>query len=206
MTILLAALLTIHLQLEVRLYDSVGVPPADLDRARVGADAILASVGINPIWRPCNATTCVGKPKPREIEIRLVNSTPLSQPGSLGFSAIDVDRRAGTIATVYLDRVDALADQAGTDRRTLLARVVAHEVGHLLLGRPSHSPTGLMRATWRSTELQRDMPLDWLFSAQEGAEMRRRLLSRPEADDTPIAIVASIADAEMVRCEGNAIP
>jgi hypothetical protein len=30
---------------------------------------------------------------------------------------------------------------------------MAHELGHLLLGSNSHSPRGLMRASWRTAEL-----------------------------------------------------
>jgi len=34
---------------------------------------------------------------------------------------------------------------------------------------------GPMRATWTAEEIHRRIPLDWLFSAQQGREMRRRL-------------------------------
>jgi hypothetical protein len=32
--------------------------------------------------------------------------------------------------------------------------VMAHEIGHLLLGRNSHSVSGIMRGTWGSAELR----------------------------------------------------
>src|SRR5579859_1082509 len=32
-------------------------------------------------------------------------------------------------------------------------RAMAHEIGHLILGTNSHSPTGIMRASWRSKDL-----------------------------------------------------
>jgi hypothetical protein len=32
---------------------------------------------------------------------------------------------------------------------TFLGHVIAHEIGHLLLGANSHSPVGIMRPQWR---------------------------------------------------------
>src|SRR6267142_486444 len=147
MSLILTAVLIAKLPLVVRLYDSAGVPP-------------------------------------REVEIRVVKATALSERGSLGFAAVDVVERAGTLATVYVDRVDALAMEAGIDRGELLGHVIAHEVGHLILGSVDHSPHGLMRATWKVDELRRNLPLDWKFSGAQGAEMRRRLVARSE--ETPV--------------------
>ena len=52
MTFLMTAFVVAHLQLGVRIYDSVGVSPAELDRARASAAAILASAGIEPDLAP----------------------------------------------------------------------------------------------------------------------------------------------------------
>ena len=150
MTFLMTALVVLNLQLVVRIYDSVGVAPADLDRARASVGAILASVGIEPIWRPCHIATCTGPVKPHEIAIRIVRSGPQSEKGSLGFSLIDVLQHAGSLGTMYEDRVRDLAAQAGVDDGELLGRAMAHEIGHLLIGTPTHARVGLMRARSRS--------------------------------------------------------
>jgi hypothetical protein len=178
MSFILAAMLAAKLPLIVRTYDSAGVAPRVLDNAMQRAGVTLAAVGINPIWRPCHVKGCISRPKPHEIEIRLVKATPLSERGSLGFAAVDLAERAGTLATIYVDRVDALAAQGGADRGDLLGRAIAHEIGHLILGRVDHAPFGLMRATWRVDELRRNLPLDWLFSGSDAAEMRLRLAAR----------------------------
>lgn len=191
MTILMAAILSAHLQLGIRLYDSAGLPQADLDRARAGVGAILASVGIEPIWRPCHVTTCIGPIKPHEVALRFVRSGPRSAAGSLGFSVIDVTQQSGWLGTIYLDRVQALAAQADVDEGELLGRAMAHEIGHMLIGRAAHARDGLMRAVWFSSELRRDRPSDWLFSRSEAAELRRRLAARTRPAAT---LVASNAD------------
>jgi hypothetical protein len=191
MTILMTALVVVNLQLVVRIYDSVGVSPAELDRARASAGAILASVGIEPIWRPCHVSACTGPVKPHEIAIRVVRSGPESAKHSLGFSLIDVPRHAGSLGTIYEDRVRDLAAQAGVDDGELFGRAMAHEIGHMLIGAPTHSRFGLMRAVWATGELRRGLPSDWLFSKQEGPELRRRLAARTVAPALPESVVAS---------------
>ena len=202
MTFLMAAILTVNLQLDVRLYDSIGVSPAELDRARAGVGAILASVGIKPIWRPCHVSTCTGPVKPHEVALRFVRSGPLSEAGSLGFSLIDVPRHAGSLATIYLDRVQALAAQAAIDEGDLLGRAMAHEIGHMLIGRADHSRTGLMRAVWGSDELRRGLPTDWLFSGREAAELRRQLTMRMRAGEPPTAMLARL----IAPCDETMLP
>ena len=175
MSLILAAVLIAKLPLVVRTYDSVGLSARAIERAQESAGITLAAIGIQPIWRPCHAAVCITRPKPHEVEVRLVHSTPLSERGSLGFAAVDVVQHAGVLATIYVDRVEALAAQAGVDESALLGRAVAHEIGHLILGSTDHARSGLMRATWKSDEVRRDMPLDWIFSERQGAEIRLRL-------------------------------
>jgi hypothetical protein len=190
MSLILTALLVAKLPLVVRTYDSAGVPDRMLAHARQAAGFTLAAVGIEPIWRPCHAQGCISKPKPHEIEIRIVKATAQSARGSLGFAAVDVAERAGTLATIYLDRVDALAAEAGVDPGELLGLAIAHEIGHLILGTVDHPLHGLMRATWRTDELRRAMPLDWIFSEAQGAEMRLRLAARAEAQPVEESVIA----------------
>lgn len=202
MTFLMAAILTANLQLNVRLYDSIGVAPAELDRALAGVGVILASVGVRPIWRPCHVVACTGPVKPHEVALRFVRSGPLSEAGSLGFSVIDVPRHAGSLATIYLDRVQALAAQAAVDESELLGRAIAHEIGHMLIGRADHSRSGLMRAVWVSGELRRGLPTDWLFSGKEAAVLRRQLAERMRAAEPPAQMLARLS----APCDETTLP
>jgi hypothetical protein len=193
MSFLLAALLVVKLPLVVHVYDNTGLSASELEMARAGAGYALTAVGIEPIWRPCHAGGCIPRPKPQDVVIRIVRSGAWSLPGSLGFSTIDTRERAGTLATILADRVEAMAVESGVERGALLGRVMAHEIGHLLLGTTSHGHRGLMRARWLTTELQRNEPLDWMFSGKEGDSMRRHLLARAATDVTTETLVASIA-------------
>jgi hypothetical protein len=192
MSLLLAALIVAKLPLVVRVYDTTGMSASKLELARADVGQTLSAIGIEPIWRPCHATGCIGRPKPHEVFVRIVKSGLVAERGSLGYSSIDIEQQAGTLATVYADRVDSLAAGAGIDEGVLLGRVIAHEIGHLLLGAPGHGRQGLMRALWLMEELRRDRSIDWMFSGHEGALMRRHLIARAALAAAADAVVADV--------------
>ncbi len=173
------------LSLAVRVYDNTGLPPGDKAAALAAAHTILRNAGIAVTWRGDDAV-----PAPEEVIVRIVTAPAEMFPGSLGFSLIDVERRAGTLATVYADRVAELAALSSADPGRLLGRAMAHEIGHLLLGTTRHADRGLMRGVWTSVELHRERPSDWSLSREDVAGMRRGLIARfrrPEQPDTLVA-------------------
>jgi hypothetical protein len=176
----------------VRVYDTTAVSASELELARADVGQTLTAIGIEPIWRPCHATTCIDRPKPHEVSVRIVKSGLAAARGSLGYSSIDIEQHGGTLATIYADRVDALAAEAGIDGGVLLGRAIAHEIGHLLLGAPGHGRQGLMRALWLTAELRRGRSTDWMFSDYEGGLMRRHLIARAALAAAPDAIVADV--------------
>jgi hypothetical protein len=161
--------------------------------ARRTAGTILRQAGVEVLWLECAAAVdqhaapageCQTPIAWNEVVLRLVpagTADPRRHHVSLGFSSVDLQTRGGTLATVYSDRIRALAQRAGTDPADLLGRAIAHEVGHLLLGTNQHSAGGLMRAIWSDTELRRNLPLDWLFSEAEAVAMRRGVAARAQA-------------------------
>ena len=62
-------------------------------------------------------------------------------PTSLGRAVPDISR-----AWVFTNRVIAITKMRSIDPNLLLARVVAHEIGHLLLESRAHAAHGIMRA------------------------------------------------------------
>jgi hypothetical protein len=112
---------------------------------------------------------------------------PQGYTGSLplGDAMIDTHAHSGVLATIYFDRIEWLARQAGADGRTLLGRAIAHELGHLLMATTTHGPVGLMRAYWSQDEVRRAHPRDWSFAPGELAAMRRRAEARER--DTRLA-------------------
>lgn len=182
----------------VRLYKSA-VPLEELRAARRMTGDILAAAGIDVSWLECWSDVspisspipadCARPLRPSELILHVIaaadsNSARYSQ--SLGFSLIDTQAATSTVATVYADRVAVLADGVGADRVELLARAIAHEIGHLLMGDNHHSAVGLMRAFWTSEELRRNTAANWLFSENEARRMRSALDRRNGTTAAPL--------------------
>jgi hypothetical protein len=180
--------LALALSVVVRVYDMQGIPASELATARAAAARILNAAGITVRWADCPCDAPAG---PVELMVRVAASTPASDPASLGFSYVDLDRRAGTLATVFADRVHGLAGAARVDAGELLGRAMAHEVGHLLLGTRDHASTGLMRGRWTSIELAQNRPVDWMLSGGDASHLRQALARRIRGASTAAALVAS---------------
>jgi hypothetical protein len=186
---------TAALLLTARLYSVVDVPATDRIAANQVAARILRTAGIEMAWTDCNdrsrahdpgATNdvCLVPPQADELIVRFVSSPAANGPrvrmggDTLGDAYVDTAAATGSLATVYVDRVRAIARAASVDVGTLLGRVIAHEIGHLLLGTATHRASGLMRAEWTTTLLQRSIPNDWRFSAIDAAHVREGLMRR----------------------------
>jgi hypothetical protein len=179
------------LSLVVRVYDAFGVPGDHLTRARITVDRILKDANVAIAWRQC---PCPSPVDAGELVVRIIAASPLNEPASLGFSSVDVLRKAGTLATVFPDRVHALAAGAGIDDDgELLGRAIAHEITHLLVGTREHERHGLMRGQWTTRELASPQPSDWLLSDTERRNIRQAI-ARRSIESTLPAIVTADAD------------
>jgi len=174
-----------HSRLSVRIYDTGMMPAADQTVALRAAAGVLAAAGIDATWLPCEreaAPSICDRPLgPGELSDRFVKlpAAPSAHGQlQLGYSLVDTRVHEGSLATVFVDRVEWLAGQAGADSATLLGFAVAHEIGHLLLGTNAHGTSGLMRALWSRAEIQRADVNDWLFSNAEASTMRASLEQR----------------------------
>jgi hypothetical protein len=187
-------------------YDTTVMSVADQTVALRAATGVLAAAGIDIRWLVCgssgvaaNAADCAAPLTRDELAVRLVRQagTPSARGHlSLGYSLVDMSTGGGTLATVYVDRVEWLVAQASREGRLgswklelgssragaaaarVLGFAVAHEVGHLLLGTNAHAEAGLMRAVWSRSELRRHDPADWLFTPTESFAMSRALRQR----------------------------
>jgi len=178
------------LSLVVRIYDAYGVPADHLTRARTTVDAIMQTADVAVTWPKCPCSSPVGAD---ELVVRIIAAPPVSERGSLGFSYVDLEHKAGTLATVFADRIHAFAAATGADEAELLGRAIAHEVSHLLLGTREHGHSGLMRGLWTPDDLSQHRPLDWALSSSERATIRQAIARRSLQSVVP-ALVTADAD------------
>ena len=174
----------------VRVYNTRPLSDHQLAASLRAAGAILAQAGIDIRWMDCApvgsgfATAddrCAEPPSRHELLLRTALApTPIGDDRTpLGDAVVDA-AGAGVLATVYLDRVTAVARIAGVEREAVLGRAIAHEIGHLLLGSARHETRGVMRGVWSRRMLVSREPKDWQFTARQAAAMRDTVAGRAE--------------------------
>jgi hypothetical protein len=167
--------------ISVRLYDYAGISDETLADAQRLTANFYKPIGVTIDWASTYRKHRKGgshdEGRLQDFTINILNHNMAARtnwpPDALG-SAVVSSEGGGTIAYVLYDRLKAAAAASRWPVQDLLALVVAHELGHLLLPPGSHSD-GLMRSGWDVSEL-RHMRLDSLsFSPDHVALIRERL-------------------------------
>jgi hypothetical protein len=85
-------------------------------------------------------------------------------------------RTEGGVRVVYVffDRVRAEAERYGVSTALVLACVIEHELGHLLLPGGAHSRIGLMQPVWRAEDFRSANRGQLRFTPDEMAALERR--------------------------------
>ena len=164
-------------RLGVRVYDFSSLDNPVRNSAVDEARAIVADAGVPADWHDCShGDACA--PESGDLIIRVIRETGQTAAGwhrALGFSVVDPAAGGGTLATIYINRVEDSARHAGADLALLLGRAIAHEVGHLILRTNEHGERGLMRAVWTEQEMARNAHDDWVFASPEQRQLRTAL-------------------------------
>ena len=174
--------------LTVRLYNTSDIPAPELLAARRAIDATFQDTGLDLIVRHCgrpvlpedSVDPCSESLKPLEMVVRIIDApadNPAIQSEACGVAYVLKETDRGWLATAFSDRVANAATRVGVDAGTLLGLVIAHELGHLLLGSGYHGWNGVMRADW-PRELRDHNGGPWRFSTLEAARMRHAAASR----------------------------
>jgi hypothetical protein len=165
--------------LTVRVYDNADVPKRALRAAFETAAEALRPAELEVTWLSCTVSSggpCTEPLRRGEVMVRLVRSGKASPSDdeSLGTALVDPATGTGVLATVYVDRVERLVRGIEGEIGTVLGRAMAHEIGHLLMGRASHAVRGLMRPRWSRAEVARNVRADWRFDALDLRAIRAR--------------------------------
>jgi hypothetical protein len=164
------------LTLTVRVFDLYGMSQADREAGIRLAQATLAHAGVASNWIDCTRRPDVEQParcrevlEENEIVLRFQRVSPRGEH-ILG-TAVVQETGPNVFASIYAHSILARSVKTGIPESTILGRVMAHEIGHLLLGTNSHAPTGLMRASW---QLRDPHPDYWLFTPKDAEKIRSR--------------------------------
>lgn len=164
---------------EIYVYNQAKVSGQILSQAERDATRVLRLSGIQISWVHCataedRGTDCDRLPLPGDAILQIVHDTTTLKGDVFGATFLGQDG-TGQYADVFYDRVNELHRDWKLSLSDVLGHVVAHEIGHLLLGINSHSTSGIMRGFWDSEELKAAERGRLLFSFEQAELMRARL-------------------------------
>ena len=167
-------------QLSVFVYDDARVPEATLERGEEVAGRIYQHAGIAIQWTDCSPMSsrsqadCRDAASSPHLSVRIV-ARPLNLPGEdFGVAFVD-GQGAGQQADVFYSRIENFQAESLADRAQILGHVMAHELGHLLLGMNSHSTQGIMQPHWGERELRLASMGNLQFDRRQSEMIRDRV-------------------------------
>ena len=164
--------------IRVRVTNYTEATPATVSKAEREAGRLLGEAGLNVAWIDCPvgqsaviaSDPCQQPLEPTDIVLRVLPEHARGgvQDGAFGFAVLPV------LASVYYEHAVRLARSDGAEFETpiILGFVMAHEVGHLMLGSNSHSDTGIMQGQWERKQVRQLMKGDLHFTAQQSKLIR----------------------------------
>jgi hypothetical protein len=141
------------------------------------ADRIFGEAGLQVAWQnralsllPDEENLCQGDWSVSHPGLRLLSGPNAlsSQDSDFGFAVFP------GLASVYYKDVASILAQNGAPSEIpiVLGCIIAHEVGHLLLGPKSHSSTGIMQAQWGLAQIHQAMVGTLLFTPEQSKILR----------------------------------
>jgi hypothetical protein len=183
------------LKIEIHIYNYSAVSPEMLVRAEQESARIFERIGIVTTWQHCPLTSqdairnraCAPPGAPTRLSLRLLSNSMADSFGVggdiFGSALLPTQEGFGVMANVYADRARELADRR--EFEVILGWIMAHELGHLLLGEHGHAAAGIMHARWRVQELKPTRQSAMLFLPGEAKRIRAHFLARMKAGGSP---------------------
>jgi hypothetical protein len=182
------------LKITVRVYNYAQLPDGTLASAEAEARRIFNAAGVDPVWLACfelrahsqsGATNpdCAGTSDGATVVLRILPGSPPAKaalPDTMFGVAV-----GSAVASVFYGRIGELThDFRGSDSEisVFLGIAITHELGHLLLGPDSHSPTGVMCANWDWSQLHSALTGHQFFTSQQSKQIRNEVLARMQQD------------------------
>ena len=144
--------------------------------ASTALSADLVRVGEQGSSGSTDQDACIQFDWPSHLAVRIVPGSAGS-PNEVFGQAFLSPEGTGCYSDLYYDRAIALYADWNVSLTDILGSVMAHELGHLLLGSNAHAPVGIMRGRWRGEELHRAEKGSLLFTSEQAQQMRGKLIA-----------------------------
>ena len=170
------------LKVRVSVFNDAQITKGKVATAENVAAGLFAQAGIRIDWLNCGRAaetrdeidSCNEAAFPMHLQVHLRQKSLNLSESTLGLSYLGQDG-IGCHADVFYAGVEPLQRAAGLSSEAILGFVIAHELGHLLLGTNSHANAGIMRANWRKPEISAAGKGLLGFSETQAETMRTRL-------------------------------
>ena len=178
-------------RITLRVYDYAHVDQKALRAAEAEADRILNLAGLTTQWVDCPTKhadvekypACATVAQSSEFILRLLSDSMTQaqekSQDALG-NATDCDPGA-CLVSVYYDRIKGQSGGDVVPSYVLTGRVMAREIGQLLIGITYQSRSGIMCSMWTFRQLGPMATPKMLFSSVEANAMKARLAEHEEA-------------------------
>lgn len=179
--------------LTVSVTDYADTAPGTLIQAQKVMTELLARSGVKSSWKLCTTSsdaagarhhTCV-QAGPLTLSIRILPARkaaawPIAK-NSCGVALNGEEGEFGFLALIDSDCVTTRSGPRPGAFGRFLGHVIAHEVGHLLLGRSSHTVAGLMSSQWSAEEQFLITRGRLEFGIDDAAKLREAMIARSRA-------------------------
>jgi len=175
-------------KITVLVYDYAEVPLKTLVSAQQQAATIFNTAGIEIEWRhgfPAPNEAVPAYPPaggPDKLEVLILSRAMVSRmkPGlnDLARALLPSSSGFGTVVYIYADRCRELVSGRGWAYGSILGHILAHELGHLLLGLGAHRTGSIMQPNWGENELCRALQRRMLFPSWQAEQMRAQVVAR----------------------------
>lgn len=158
----------------VHVDDRAGVPPRELAAAKVVVERTFRAAGVAIAWAEGRFPVSLREPRThlprgRHLAVMLLNSSESSTRGAVG-CALGFAAPRHSLAYAFYNRIVEASRTRPVDVTVVLARVIAHEIGHVLLPPHSHARYGIMRA-----DLDPGVSNPDRFTAEQARAIRARM-------------------------------
>ena len=170
-------------QVTVFVSNSATAPEKIVLAAEQNAGRIFHQAGVELEWVNCGGQAvslsqaqCLDNVTSLGLVVRIIPHARTLGDDIFGVSFVDHD--SGTYADLFFEPIEQLHQQnRDISLAPILGDVLAHELGHLLLGSNAHSRDGIMQPHWTREQLHRVAIGQMRFSKEQSARMRTRISS-----------------------------
>jgi hypothetical protein len=157
----------------------VPVLPDELRRASLDVSRIFGAIGVTADWifEESAAHSAPRLARGFIVHVAVIArmpGQPVPEAIPLGLTPPGAEL-GGADVVVFHDHVQEFAQARHRPASSVLALVIAHEIGHALLPAPAHTSVGIMQSEWDQETMDQADHQELRFTTRQGALIRDRL-------------------------------